>query len=139
MIARRLIKMLSNRFEINTLTTKKSKTMDPNVFFWNTETGDMDNNAIVGVKGIIHLAGFPVAEKWSDKNKKLMKDSRIKAAEMLLRACAEVQVRPEFFISSSAIGYYGYGRTGKMDEYKLAGEGFIARLCEDWEKCSLVV
>jgi uncharacterized protein (TIGR01777 family) len=54
-----------------------------------------------------------------------------------MRACATEDVRPEFFISASAIGIYGYGRKGKMTEFNLPGDGYVANLCKDWEDAAL--
>jgi len=36
-------------------------------------------------------------------------------------------------ISASAVGYYGDTRDRAVDETALAGRGFLAQLCKDWE------
>jgi NAD dependent epimerase/dehydratase family enzyme len=41
-------------------------------------------------------------------------------------------------ISASAIGFYGDQDERYLNESHIAGEGFLAKLCEDWEKQALM-
>ncbi|ACF13198.1 domain of unknown function DUF1731 [Chloroherpeton thalassium ATCC 35110] len=94
-------------------------------------------NALEGTDVVIHLAGVPVAERWSEEYKKAIYDSRVEGTRNLVAAMAELKKKPEVLISSSAIGYYGT-QPQSMDvpaltESSPAGSDFLAKVCVDWE------
>ncbi len=92
---------------------------------WQDEVGVVD--------AVVHLAGDTVMKRWSAKNKRKMRDSRIKTARMLVEAMAHAKHKPEVFVSASATGYYGNDRSDPVDEDSTPGTGFLAELCQDWE------
>ncbi|MEU4313198.1 TIGR01777 family oxidoreductase [Nocardia sp. NPDC024068] len=85
-----------------------------------------------GVDAVIHLAGVPIAGRFTDEHKKAVAESRItptrKLAELSARAGVAV------FVSASAIGYYGYDRGDEtLTEQASRGTGFLADVVADWE------
>ena len=57
---------------------------------------------------VIHLAGANLFNKrWSKKYKKIITESRIKSTQNLVKAISEAENKPEVFICSSAVGFYG--------------------------------
>ncbi|NTV98470.1 MAG: TIGR01777 family protein [Chlorobiaceae bacterium] len=97
---------------------------------------------IDGAKAIIHLAGKPLLEgRWNDAHKKECYDSRVLGTRHLVRAISKASNKPEVFLSSSAIGYYGsFNRcdeTGDLLESAPGGNDFLAKICIDWEKEAL--
>ena len=104
-------------------------------FHWNVEEGRMDENALAGTDVIIHLAGAPInGKRWNPKVKKELRDSRILSTRLLFETCKHTGQFPTHFISSSAIGYYGYdsGSIWKKEESRF-GDDFLATLVKDWE------
>ncbi len=95
--------------------------------------------ALDGAYALIHLAGKPLLEggRWTEEHKAACYDSRIKGTRALVTAMAGLSKKPEVFVSSSAIGYYGaFERcedTGDLDESAPAGSDFLAKICHDWE------
>ncbi|HLN87522.1 MAG TPA: TIGR01777 family oxidoreductase [Candidatus Limnocylindrales bacterium] len=90
--------------------------------------------SIDGADGIIHLAGEPIAGKrWSFAQKEKLRNSRIATTAALVDAIRQAEVKPKFLISSSAVGYYGARRDETLTEESAPGNGFLARLCLDWE------
>ncbi|HET6990963.1 MAG TPA: NAD-dependent epimerase/dehydratase family protein, partial [Bacteroidia bacterium] len=66
----------------------EKKTDDASVqhFLWNPEKESIDIKAIQWADAIVHLAGASVSdEKWSEKRKKEIIDSRVKSAELLFK------------------------------------------------------
>src|ERR1700689_2483286 len=68
--------------------------------------------ALAGRDAVVHLAGEPVAQRWSTKAKHAIRDSRAIGTRNLIEGLAQVaqsegSQRPRTLISSSAIGYYG--------------------------------
>jgi uncharacterized protein len=91
--------------------------------------------AIDGVDGIINLAGEPIAAKrWSDLQKEKIRFSRVETTKTLVNAIAKAKQKPKFFISSSAVGYYGGRGDEIVTEESPWGSDYLARVCVDWER-----
>ncbi len=99
--------------------------------------------ALAGREGIVHLAGEPIAQRWSEQAKRAIVESRVRGTRNLiegLRALdsaaegAPLGPRPRVLVSGSAIGYYGHHGDEPLDEEAPAGRDFLARVCVDWEE-----
>lgn len=105
---------------------------------WDPAAHRLDPRSVESFQGVFHLAGENIASgRWTDAQKKKIYDSRVKGTELLTRAFYEVGEHPEFFISASAVGYYGDRGDENLDESSRPGEGFLPKTCVDWEAASL--
>ena len=83
---------------------------------------------------IINLAGAPIFDaRWSDARKQVIRDSRISLTKQLVASMAPMTVKPELFISGSAIGYYGDQGDVVLTEQSATHKDFSQQLCLDWE------
>ena len=99
---------------------------------WDPHTGYVDLSALEGVDAIIHLAGAPVdGKRWSKKFKAEILNSRLMGTTTIAKAVAEV--KPDVFISASAIGWYGESGNRAVIESDRVGDGFLAAVCREWE------
>ncbi len=103
-----------------------------------------DDAAVRGVlaeaQGVVNLAGENLfSQRWTDKRKEELRDSRVGTTERLVRAlAASGRKQPlQAFVSASAVGYYGDAGDRILDEQSPLGEGFAAELCRDWEAAAL--
>jgi len=104
---------------------------------WNYDKPEEWKEHINNSYAIIHLAGANLAGKrWSKKYKKLITDSRIKSTQNLIKAVSEAKNKPEVFICSSAVGYYGNSGDTLLTEDSAPGNDFLANLCIQWEKAA---
>lgn len=89
---------------------------------------------------VINLAGEPIVNKrWTDKQKKIIRDSRIIITQKIAHAINACTTPPHTFISGSAIGIYGRQQETPIDEtYKNYHREFSQQLCEDWEHAAMV-
>ena len=90
--------------------------------------------ALSGRDAVVHLAGEPVAQRWSGHVKRAIRDSRVIGTRNLvqgLRACEEP---PPVVLSSSAAGYYGSRSEEPLDEDAPPGRDFLAGVCVEWER-----
>lgn len=99
---------------------------------WDLEKGQLDADALDGVDAVVHLAGEPIAQRWSDKAKRRILDSRVKGTGLLARAIAECETKPAF-VCASGVNFYGYDPSETVDENSPSGEGFLAEVCREWE------
>ncbi len=87
---------------------------------------------------VINLAGEPIVdERWTERRKQMLRDSRIAVTEELVHRIADARQKPAVLLSGSAIGYYGGRGDQMLEEESGAGTDFPARLCVDWEGAAL--
>jgi uncharacterized protein (TIGR01777 family) len=110
--------------------------------FWDPANGQLDNHAMRGVDAVINLAGAGVADgRWSPERKDAILRSRVDSTRTLVAAMTAVKserLRPFVFISASAIGFYGDRKDEMLDEHAARGDGFLAGVCEAWEREAFV-
>jgi uncharacterized protein (TIGR01777 family) len=99
---------------------------------WDPDSGELDADALDGIDAVVNLCGINIGRRrWSGAFKQNLRDSRITPTEVLSAAVADAGVG--VLVSASAVGYYGDTRDRAVDETALAGRGFLAQLCKDWE------
>lgn len=85
-------------------------------------------------QAIINLAGAPIFDvRWSEARKQILRDSRIHLTAQLVECMSHMTVKPEVFISGSAIGYYGNQGGTLLTEQSATKPDFSQQLCADWE------
>jgi uncharacterized protein (TIGR01777 family) len=104
------------------------------VLWSSSDTEGKWKRTIDGADAVANFAGTVVATRWTEARKRGMRESRIGSTAMIVDAIENAAVRPEVFISSSAVGIYGASVPQPVDESAPGGEDFLARLVVDWEK-----
>ncbi len=89
--------------------------------------------ALSGRDAVFHLAGEPVAQRWSAAAKQAIRESRVIGTRNLVQGLAALEQRPPVLVSSSAVGYYGARGEEPIDEDAPAGRDFLAQVCAEWE------
>jgi hypothetical protein len=82
-------------------------------------------------EGIINLAGASIFNRWNDKIKKVIYDSRVLTTRNVVEAIP--QKEGMMLCSTSAVGYYGFRGDEEILEDGTPGDDFLASLCVDWE------
>jgi uncharacterized protein len=107
-------------------------TVSPDEIQWDPKTGYVDIEALRGVDAVIHLAGAGVGDKrWTKRYKSEILNSRLLGTTAIANAVAEV--KPQVFISASAIGWYGDSGNRAVVESDSVGNDFLAAVCREWE------
>ena len=102
---------------------------------WDPLAGTVDIEALAGVDAVIHLAGAGVSDKrWSKKYKSEILNSRLLGTTTIAKAVAIV--KPQVFISASAIGWYGESGNRAVVESDRVGDDFLAAVCREWESAA---
>lgn len=102
---------------------------------WDPQTGFVDLAPLAGVDAIIHLAGVGVGDKrWTKKFKSEILNSRLLGTTTIAKAVAEL--KPQVFISASAIGWYGESGNRAVVETDRVGDDFLAAVCREWESAA---
>lgn len=85
---------------------------------------------------VVHLAGEPVAQRWTAAAKARIEGSRTEGTRRLVTALGS-QRRPRILVSASAVGYYGDRGDEPLTESSPPGEGFLPEVCVKWEREAL--
>jgi uncharacterized protein (TIGR01777 family) len=100
--------------------------------YWGNNSEEW-TKCLSGKDAVIHLAGENIfAGRWNDARKKNILKSRVDSTSALVRAIASSEIRPQVFISASAVGYYGSSEA-PVDEETPAGNDFLAEVVSSWE------
>ena len=110
----------------------RRKPVSPDEVLWNPSTGEVDLAALEGVDAIIHLAGANVGDKrWTKRYRAEILNSRLLGTNTI--ANAVTSLKPDVFISASAIGWYGETGNRAVKEDDRPGDDFLAAVCKEWE------
>ncbi|MFA5519587.1 MAG: TIGR01777 family oxidoreductase [Spirochaetota bacterium] len=86
---------------------------------------------------IINLAGANIFQRWSDKKKQLIYNSRIQTTKNIVNTLPQEGGEVKVLINASAAGFYGFHKDEIIDETVPGGKDFLAEICKDWEKEAL--
>ncbi len=100
---------------------------------WHPAAGEIDAERLGGLDAVVHLAGEPIAGRWTAAKKRRIRDSRVEGTRVLCEALAAAPDRPGVLACASAVGYYGDRGEAKLDEASEPGEGFLPGVCRAWE------
>jgi uncharacterized protein (TIGR01777 family) len=101
---------------------------------WNPD--DPAPDLLRGIDAVVHLAGEPIAGRFTDSHRDAIYNSRIGPTRALAEAAAQAGVKT--FACASAIGIYGADRGDEvLTEESERGTGFLADVVDDWEKATL--
>jgi uncharacterized protein (TIGR01777 family) len=118
LIGRRLTTALEGRGdEVTPLSLRKEHDLKPK---------------LEGRDAVVHLAGEPVAQRWTDDAKQRIRESRERGTRRLVEALKGTSVKA--LISAGAVGYYGPRGDEKLDEDAPPGDDFLAQVCVAWER-----
>jgi len=91
---------------------------------------------LASADAVVHLAGEPVAQRWTEAAKKRIRDSRVEGTRQLVSALSAQSQRPNVLVCASAVGYYGSRGDQILTETSTPGADFLARVVVDWEEAA---
>lgn len=86
---------------------------------------------LAGCDAVIHLAGEPVAQRWTASARQRILDSRVEGTRALVAAMREHP--PNVLVSASGIGYYGSCGDRVLNEQSPPGSDFLGAVAQAWE------
>jgi uncharacterized protein (TIGR01777 family) len=103
---------------------------------WDPAGGRLDARAFGDIDAVVHLAGEPIAGRWTAERKALIRESRVAGTRLLARCIADLERPPRVLVSVSAIGFYGDRGDELLDEASPPGAGFLPEVCRAWEEAA---
>jgi uncharacterized protein (TIGR01777 family) len=101
---------------------------------WDPNADPAPADALAGRDAIVHLAGEPVDQRWTDASRRAIAESRETGTRNLVEGLRAADPRPGVLVSSSAVGYYGPRGDEVVEESARPGSGFLAEVCVVWER-----
>lgn len=97
------------------------------------DTSDPASDLLDGVDVLVHLAGAPIAGRFTDRHLALVRDSRIGPTRRLAELVAG-RSGATTLVCASAIGFYGSDRGDEqLTEGSAPGTGPVADIVQGWE------
>ena len=96
--------------------------------------GSPSPDALAGRDAVVHLAGEPVAQRWTKGARERIRSSRELGTRSLVSAIAAATPHPSVLVCASGVGYYGSRGDEPLDEDAAPGDDFLAQVCVAWER-----
>jgi uncharacterized protein (TIGR01777 family) len=124
--------------DVQILIRKPRTGLPPQIRYsiWDALQNDPPVAALEGAEAVIHLAGAPITQRWTDASKRDIRASRAGGTQRLIAAMSQLSTHPRVLISGSAVGYYGSRGDEILTEASPPGQGFLAEVCEEWESAA---
>jgi uncharacterized protein (TIGR01777 family) len=87
-----------------------------------------------GLDAVVHLAGEPIAGRWTVDKKNRIQNSRVQLTSRIATLLSKLDKPPEVLISASAVGFYGDRGEEDITEDSSSGVGFLPNVCRMWEE-----
>jgi len=101
---------------------------------WDPAAARLDPQVFTGVDAVIHLAGAPVARRWTPAVRAEIESSRVVSTALLATVLAQLKKPPHTLIVASGIGAYGdAGERVCREGSPTSGDSFLAGVCRGWE------
>jgi uncharacterized protein len=136
LLGSRLVKQLQARGDEVTVLSRsperaKETLGDVEAHAWDLMSEPAPAAALAGRDAVVHLAGENLAQRWTDKAKREILESREQGTRRLVEALPD---SVKTLVSASAVGYYGLRGAEEVTEDDPPGDDFPARVCVAWER-----
>ena len=131
-------RLLDAGHAVHALGRKRPPSLPASVRFsrWLSAESEPPSEGLAGADAVIHLAGEPVAQRWTAAAKNRIRSSRVDGTRHLVNALSTESRRPQVLICASAIGFYGSRGDEVLTENSSPGDDFLAQVVIDWEKAA---
>jgi uncharacterized protein (TIGR01777 family) len=138
LIGTRLVAALLERGDEVTVLSRRAedarRLLGVEAIRWRTEDEPAPLEGLEGRDGVVHLAGESIAQRWTAESKERIRSSRELGTARLVEGLEQSETRPAVLVAASAVGYYGARSAEHLDEAASSGPGFLAGVCEKWER-----
>jgi uncharacterized protein (TIGR01777 family) len=100
---------------------------------WDPQAQRLDARELEGVDAVVHLAGEPIGQRWTDAVKRRIRQSRVDGTRLIATTIASLARPPRVLVSGSAMGIYGDRGDEMLDEQSRRGRDFLADVAGEWE------
>jgi len=103
---------------------------------WQSTEAEPPPESLAIADAIVHLAGEPVAQRWTPEVKGRIRSSRVDGTRNLVNALSKQSHQPRVLVCASAIGYYGSRGDEVLTETSAPARDFLSQVAVDWEQAA---
>ena len=134
-IGKALVPLLISRGHTIVPIRRSQSLLSDNSIVWDVQNNRIDPRQMEGIDAVIHLAGENIGDsRWTSEKKRRIYDSRINGTRAIVDAIIQSHQPPKVLLCASGIGFYGDCGDKVVQEGTPNGEGFLAGVCNDWER-----
>lgn len=107
---------------------------------WDANTAEGWGHLADGAHAVVNLTGASIAgegffpSRWTNENRRVIRDSRLNSSRAVVEAVAQAEHRPRVLVQASGVGYYGFHGDEVLTEEAGPGDDWAARFtAEEWE------
>lgn len=124
--------------DIHVTTLVRRPPRNNNEITWDPGHSPLDPDALAGADAVVNLNGASIGKlPWTAKYRETLRTSRLDPTRTLATALRQLGPDAPMLVSASATGIYGNRPGETLTETSPPGDGFLARLCTDWESEAL--
>lgn len=128
------LEQMGHHIYILTRNSKNKKNSENITFIEWMNPGSKPEYELPPVDAFINLAGASLAQRWTEKNKENILNSRIDSTREVIRIFKASSHKPEVLVSASAVAYYGISDEEEFTEESPKGESnFLQEVSVRWE------
>ncbi len=94
---------------------------------WDPMEGEIDKQGLAGTDAVVHLAGENIAKRWTDKQKRLIRDSRVRGTTLLCESLAELPSPPKVLVMLRRLATTATGGRKSSPKPVQRAKGFCRR------------
>src|SRR5689334_14704688 len=107
LIGRKLVAALRERGDDVTVLSRRPadarRLLGVEAVGWRTEIEPAPAEALAGRDGVVHLAGEPIAQRWTRESKERIRSSRELGTNRLIEGLEQSAPRPRVLVTASAV------------------------------------
>lgn len=130
--------LLQNGVSIHYLTTSQKKIeneLNYKGFYWNPEQGIIDENCLMGVDAIFHLAGATISKRWTKSYKQEIIESRLLSSALLFKVLKNHPNQVKQIVCASGTAIYPNNDKVIYDENSQEiDNSFLGNVVYKWEE-----
>lgn len=130
--------LLQNGVSIHYLTTSQKKIeneLNYKGFYWNPEQGIIDENCLMGVDAIVHLAGATISKRWTKSYKQEIIESRLLSSALLFKVLKNHPNQVKQIVCASGTAIYPNNDKVIYDENSQEiDNSFLGNVVYKWEE-----
>jgi uncharacterized protein len=103
---------------------------------WEPTTNTVDRARLAGVEAFVNLSGANLDQRWTDRAKREIVESRTRTTGLLAALASELDPRPAALVCAGGAGIYGDRGDEVVTEESEPGDGFLADVMRQTEAAS---
>lgn len=132
-LGKKLKKMFRDKNYDVKILSRTPNPSEPDQIYWDAFNPGTWQDELEGALAIINLTGKNINCRFTPDNMLQLLNSRLYSTKIIGKTIEKQTNPPKIWIQAGAVGFYGDRDNQLVDETSVAGAGFLADMCINWE------